>query len=156
MRPPEPLECRGGLVHARRPGDESHDDRPGGMHRMMVGQRVRRPDARDKVKGTALYVEDLAFGGSLWAGVLRSPHPHARITDLDVSAARSIPGVRAALTARDIPGQNLIPLIQPDWPVLAGEYVRHVGEAVARVAAGSREALRQAPEATTVACEPLG
>jgi CO/xanthine dehydrogenase Mo-binding subunit len=122
---------------------------------MIVGQRVRRPDAPDKVKGSALYVEDLAFGGSLLAGVLRSPHPHARITHLDVSAARSIPGVRAALTARDIPGQNLIPLIQPDWPVLAGEYVRHVGEAVALVAAESREALRQALEAITVAYEPL-
>src|SRR5258708_37322600 len=101
----------------------------------IVGQRLRRPDAPDKVKGTALYIDDLAFTGSLLAGVLRSPHPHARIVDLDVTQANTIPGGRAIVTARDLPGQNLIPMIQPHWPVLAGEVVRHVGEAGAPAAA---------------------
>ena len=45
---------------------------------MIVGQRVRRPDALDKVKGTALYIEDLAVAGALVGGVLRSPHAHAQ------------------------------------------------------------------------------
>jgi len=121
---------------------------------VSVGQRLRRPDAPDKVKGTALYVDDLAFAGALLGGVLRSPHAHARIAHLDVLQARAIPGVRAALTAADIPGQNLIPLIQADWPVLAGEFVRHVGEPVALVAADDPQALRQGLAAIVVDYEP--
>ena len=122
---------------------------------MIVGQPVRRPDAPDKVKGSALYIEDLAFHGSLLGGVLRSPHPHARILRLDATRARALPGVRAVLTARDIPGRNLIPMVQPDWPVLAESFVRHVGEAVAVVAAETREALAQALAAIDVDYEPL-
>jgi CO/xanthine dehydrogenase Mo-binding subunit len=61
---------------------------------MSVGQRIRRPDAPDKVKGTALYIDDLAFPGSLLGGVLRSPHAHARIADLDANQALSVRGVR--------------------------------------------------------------
>src|SRR5438876_937886 len=122
---------------------------------MIVGQRIRRPDALDKVKGSALYVEDVAMGGALLAGVLRSPHAHARIARLDVFAARNLPGVHAVLTAADIPGQNLIPMIQNDWPVLAQGVVRHVGEAVALVAAEDREALAAALAAIVVEYEIL-
>jgi CO/xanthine dehydrogenase Mo-binding subunit len=122
---------------------------------VIVGQRIRRPDAPDKVKGTALYIEDLAFAGSLIGGVLRSPHAHARIVRLDVTRARGLPGVHAVLTARDIPGKNLIPMIQQDWPVLADRYVRHIGEAVAIVAGESREATAAALAAVEVEYEPL-
>src|SRR5260221_9064841 len=120
---------------------------------MIVGQRIRRPDALDKVKGSALYVEDVAMGGALLAGGLRSPHAHARIARLGVFAARNLPGVHAVLTAADIPGKNLIPMIQNDWPVLADGVVRHVGEAVALVAAEDREALAAALAAIVVEYE---
>ena len=70
----------------------------------IVGQRMRRPDAPDKVKGTALYVDDLAVAGALYGGVLRSPHAHARVVRLDASAARAMPGVHAVITAAEIPG----------------------------------------------------
>jgi len=122
---------------------------------MIVGQRIRRPDALDKVKGSALYIEDVAVAGALVAGVLRSPHAHARITRLDVFAARNLPGVQAVLTAADIPGKNLIPMIQSDWPVLAEGVVRHVGEAVALVAAEDREALAAGLAAIKVEYEKL-
>ena len=121
---------------------------------MSVGQRLRRPDAPDKVKGSALYIDDLSFAGTLLGGVLRSPHPHARIAHLDLTQARLIPGVRAVLGASDIPGENVIPMIQADWPVLAGEFVRHVGEPVALVAADDAQALRQALAAILVDYEP--
>src|SRR4051812_37549609 len=75
---------------------------------MIVGQRVRRPDAPDKVKGTALYIEDMAVPGALTAAVLRSPEASARIVRLDVRRARTTQGVAAVLTAADIPGKNLI------------------------------------------------
>jgi len=120
-----------------------------------VGQRIRRPDAPEKVKGTALYIEDLDFVGSLFAGVLRSPHPHARIRRLDASRARALPGVRAVIVARDIPGKNVVPMIQSDWPVLADQFVRHVGESVALVAADTREALAEGLNAIAVEYEPL-
>jgi len=122
---------------------------------MIVGQRIRRPDALDKVKGSALYIEDVAVAGALVAGVLRSPHAHARIARLDVFAARNLPGVHAVLTAADIPGKNLIPMIQNDWPVLAEGVVRHVGEAVALVAAEDREALAAGLAAIKVEYEKL-
>lgn len=122
---------------------------------MIVGQRIRRPDAPDKVKGSALYIEDLSVAGVLAGGVLRSPHPHARILHIDVSKARTVPGVRAVLTAKDLPGHNVIPMVQADWPVLAGEFVRHVGEAVALVAADTAEALAQGLSAIVVDYEPL-
>src|SRR5688500_6728182 len=121
----------------------------------IVGRRVPRPDARDKVKGSALYIEDMAFPGCLHGAVLRSPHPHARIQRLDVERARRLDGVHAVITARDIPGRNLIPPIQADWPVLAGEVVRHVGEGVVLVAAETPEAARAAPRAIEVEYEPL-
>ena len=122
---------------------------------MIVGERIRRPDAPDKVKGSALYIEDLDFTGSLWGAVLRSPHAHARIARLDVGRARTITGVRAVLTAKDIPGQNLIPMIQADWPVLAADFVRHVGEGLALVAAETREAMAEALHSIAVEYEPL-
>jgi len=122
---------------------------------IAVGQRVRRPDAPDKVKGTALYIEDLDFAGSLQGGVLRSPHAHARIRRLDASRARAVAGVRAVVAAADIPGKNLVPLIQSDWPVLAEQFVRHVGEAVALVAADTREAVEAGLAAIVVDYEPL-
>ena len=122
---------------------------------MIVGQRVRRPDALDKVKGTALYIEDLGVAGALRGGVLRSPHAHAKIQRLDVTAARAVSGVHAVLTAADIPGRNLIPMIKDDWPVLADREVRHVGEAVALVAAEDRESMAAALAAIVVEYEPL-
>ena len=75
--------------------------------------------------------------------MLRSPHAHARIRKLDAARARGIPGVRAVITAADIPGRNLIPMIQSDWPVLAQDSCRHVGEAVALVAADTRGGARR-------------
>jgi CO/xanthine dehydrogenase Mo-binding subunit len=122
---------------------------------LIVGQRQRRRDAPDKVKGAAVYVPDLAYAGTLVAAVLRSPHAHARITELDATPARSLPGVRAVLTGADLPGENLVPLLQADWPVLAGEFVRHVGEAVALVAAEDAESARRALGAIAVEYQPL-
>jgi CO/xanthine dehydrogenase Mo-binding subunit len=121
---------------------------------MIVGQRLRRPDARDKVSGAARYIEDFDRGAAL-GGVLRSPHAHAKIVALDLSSARALPRVHAVLAAADIPGRNLIPMIQQDWPVLAQDVVRHVGEAVVLVAAETPEDLARALDAIYVRYEPL-
>ncbi|MBI1745656.1 MAG: xanthine dehydrogenase family protein [Acidobacteria bacterium] len=121
----------------------------------IVGQRARRPDALDKVKGTARYIDDMALAGTLYAGVLRSPHTHARILRLDTARARQMPGILTALTAKDIPGKNIIPLIQPDQPMLAETEVNHIGEGIALVAGEYRVAVEAALAAIEVEYEPL-
>src|SRR5262249_28147184 len=78
-----------------------------------------------------------------------------RILRLDAAEARTLPGVRAVLTAKDVPGENLVPLFQPDWPVLAADVVRHVGEPVAIVAAEDAFALRRGIAAIEVEYQPL-
>ncbi len=120
-----------------------------------VGRRVARPDSYDKVQGLAKYIDDLSFGGMLYAAVLRSPHAHARIKRISLSKARRMPGVHCILTAQDIPGKNLIPMVQEDQPVLAEKEVRHVGEAVALVAADTRREAEAAARAIRVEYEVL-
>lgn len=114
-----------------------------------------RPDAWAKVQGAAAFVGDLAIPGALAAGVLRSPHPHARIVRIDASRARNLAGVHAVLTARELPAGNVVPSILSDWPLLADRVVRHVGEAIALVAAETAEAAAAAVGAIAVDYEPL-
>ncbi|MGM0576163.1 MAG: xanthine dehydrogenase family protein molybdopterin-binding subunit [Myxococcota bacterium] len=119
-----------------------------------VGRSVRRPDGRDKVVGAALYLDDLDVEG-LWHGAtVRSPHPAARIRGIDTSAVDDDPEV-VVVTAADLPGPNVVKLIADDWPVLAADRVNHVGEAVALVAAPTRERARRAAESVVVDYEPL-
>src|SRR3989442_12913778 len=100
-----------------------------------VGQSVRRVDGVPKVKGEFEYASDLRRDGMLWGATMRSPHPHARIVSLDVSAAAAEPGVYAVLTAADVPGKKTFGLDVQDQPVLASDGVRYAGEAIAIVAA---------------------
>ncbi|HEX5528904.1 MAG TPA: xanthine dehydrogenase family protein molybdopterin-binding subunit [Methylomirabilota bacterium] len=68
-----------------------------------VGVAIPRPDGPEKVTGRVQYVGDIKPKGLLHAKLLRSPHAHAKIVSIDTSAARALPGVRAVLTAKDIP-----------------------------------------------------
>jgi CO/xanthine dehydrogenase Mo-binding subunit len=68
-----------------------------------VGVSIPRPDGPEKVTGRVQYVADIQPKGLLHAKLLRSPHAHAKILSIDVSAAKALPGVRAVLTAKDIP-----------------------------------------------------
>lgn len=120
-----------------------------------VGKRAIRQDAAGKVAGVTRYVDDLRPGGTLYAATVRSALPHARIKGIDAGAARAAPGVVAVMTAADIPGRNLLPLVVDDYPFLAGEEVRFVGQAVALVAAETPEAARRAAALIEVEYEPL-
>jgi CO/xanthine dehydrogenase Mo-binding subunit len=68
-----------------------------------VGVSIPRPDGPEKVTGRVQYVADIQPKGLLHAKLLRSPHAHAKIVSIDTSAAKALPGVRAVLTAKDIP-----------------------------------------------------
>jgi len=121
----------------------------------LIGAAIPRPDAVDKVRGEARFVDDLAFPGMLHGAVVRSPHPHARILGIHVEAARALPGVVAVLTAADVPGENIVHVIIDDQPALATDVVRYIGEPVAVVAAQTRRAARAAVDAVRVDYELL-
>ena len=70
----------------------------------LIGQNYTTPDLEAKVTGKAKYAEDYRVEGMLFAKLLVSPHPHARVKHLDTSAALAMPGVKAILTADDMPG----------------------------------------------------
>ena len=120
-----------------------------------VGESIRRIDGQPKVLGQFEYASDLHRDNMLWGETLRSPHPHAWIRSIDVSAAQSSPGVRAVITGADVPGRKTFGLDVQDPPVLAFEKVRYMGEAVAVVAAEQREQAREALKRIAVAYEEL-
>lgn len=122
-----------------------------------VGTVQARPDAIDKVTGESKFSDDITFEGMLFASVKRAGVPHAIVTRIGVEKARRLRGVRAVLTAEDIPGANDHGLVVHDWPVLvgAGERVRYVGDAVAIVAAETREIAVRAADSIEVEFELL-
>ncbi len=109
----------------------------------VVGAAVPRVEARDKVSGRTVYAADVHPPGTLWAKILRSPHPHARIRSIDVARARQVRGVEAVLTGREIEGYLIGKQIR-DMPVLCWDRVRFVGDRVAAVAAQSIDAAEEA------------
>jgi CO/xanthine dehydrogenase Mo-binding subunit len=114
-----------------------------------------RADALAKAVGRELFSADVTPPDCLWAGVRRAGVPHAEITGLDVAAARTVPGVVAVLTGADVPGTNRQGIVHKDQPVLAGESVRHCGDAVALVVAANREALAEALSRIRLDLSPL-
>ncbi|HSR47987.1 MAG TPA: molybdopterin cofactor-binding domain-containing protein [Anaerolineales bacterium] len=123
----------------------------------VVGRTRPRPDAVAKVTGAALYTDDFRYPGMLIGKTLRAGIPHATLRRLEVDAARRMPGVRAVLTAAEIPGEHNHGLVVKDWPVLVGvgEKVRTVGDAVAIVAADDEEAARRALRRIVAEYAPL-
>src|ERR1051325_2015455 len=100
----------------------------------FVGKAVPRLEGAEKVSGSLRYAADFEIPGSLRAKILRSPHPHARITRIDTSKAAQLRGVRAVISGADIP-PVMTGLRMKDMPLLARDRVRFVGEPVAAVAA---------------------
>jgi CO/xanthine dehydrogenase Mo-binding subunit/CO/xanthine dehydrogenase FAD-binding subunit len=127
---------------------------------VIIGERIRPLGWEGVTAGTARYVTDLDesdVGPMLHGAILRSPHPHARVVAIDVSAARAVPGVEAIVTPADFDGVLYGHLGAPfsDRPILAGDVVRHVGQEVAAVAATSREVAARAVELIEVTYEVL-
>lgn len=119
-----------------------------------VGHKQSFIDAKEKVTGTAKYIDDLAFPGMLICKILRSPHPHAKIVSIDTSKAEALPGVRAVITAADCPA-NKFGLTIPDVNILAVDKVRYVGDEVAAVAAETRDIAEEAIKLIDVQYELL-
>src|SRR5207245_13309 len=109
----------------------------------FVGKSVPRLEGAEKVSGKTRYAADVEISDALWAKVLRSPLPHARILKVDTSKAAKLRVVRAVITGADIP-PVLTGLRMKDMPVLACDRVRYVGEPIAAVAADSAEIAEEA------------
>jgi CO/xanthine dehydrogenase Mo-binding subunit len=105
-----------------------------------------RVDGDVKVRGQAAYSADASLPGMLWAAFTASPVAHAKITSINVDTARAMAGVHTILTGQDI-GEHFFGRRLCDWPVLAIDRVRFIGEYVVAVAAESPE-IAQAAAAT--------
>ena len=109
------------------------------MQQNVIGRSVPRIDAPDKARGTAQYTADMKLPGMLYGKLLRSPVPHARIKNIDISKAAALPGVKDVVIGKDTPGikygnWRLFPQTQDEFP-LAMDKVRFIGDEVAAVAA---------------------
>src|SRR6266403_2247714 len=120
----------------------------------VVGRPTPRVEGEAKVTGKALYSADLNLPGTLWGRVLRSPIAYGRIKSIDISKAWQVPGVKAVVTGKDVPGLRIGRCIY-DTPVLADGVVRFIGEKVAAVAAETKLAAEQALELIDVEFEEI-
>ncbi len=126
-----------------------------------IGQPTPTEDAVLKVTGQAIYGDDMSFPGMLYGKILYSPHAHARIVSIDVSAARALPGVRAVITHENTPDtlynrikRNLNDTL-PATERVFDTIVRNVGDEVAAVAADTEEIAQQALQLIKVEYELL-
>ena len=119
-----------------------------------VGVAVPRGEGSGKVSGQTVYAADVKLAGLLWAKILRSPHPHARIRSIDVSKAQKLTGVRAIITGADVKGHLIGKQIR-DMPVLCWDKVRFVGDRVAAVAAETADVAEEALHLIDIDYEPL-
>jgi len=119
-----------------------------------VGLAIPRPDGPEKVTGQVQYVADIKPKGMLHAKLLRSPHAHAKIVKIDATRARALPGVRAVLTARDIPELKRKAPTRAH-AVLAIDRVVFAGQPVAAVAADELAIAEEACDLIDVEYEVL-
>jgi CO/xanthine dehydrogenase Mo-binding subunit len=120
----------------------------------VISRPIPRVEGPDKVTGHAPYYADITLPGMLWAKNVRSPVPHARIVSIDTSRALRVPGVRAVLTAADIPFKRIGRRLK-DTPILARDHVLHIGERVAVVAAETLDAAEEGASLVDVEFEEL-
>ncbi len=115
---------------------------PPPAERVHIGKPIKRLDGPEKATGRAKYTYDIVRPGMLYGRLLSSPHPHARIRSIDLSAAQKLPGVRAAIALKDTSNPDLAK-------------VRYQGEEIAAVAAVTEEIARDAVRAIKVDYEVL-
>jgi 4-hydroxybenzoyl-CoA reductase alpha subunit len=125
----------------------------------LIGKRLPRVDAGDKVTGKALYTDDLSLPRMLCGAILRSPLPHAAIVSIDTAKALKLPGVKAIVTAADTPQIKFgiisrSPKYMDEYP-LAVDRVRFIGEEVAAVAAVDMDVALEALDLIKVEYEEL-
>jgi aerobic carbon-monoxide dehydrogenase large subunit len=139
------------------------------MGEFALGQAVPRFEDPRLLRGGGRYLDDVVLPNMAHGYVLRSPHAHAKILSIDVSAAREAAGVLLVLTAHewaasgygDLPTakgrkkRDGTPMYQPAFPALVGDYVRYVGDPIAFVVASTLAQAIEAAELIEIEFEPL-
>ncbi len=120
-----------------------------------IGSRQPYLEAEKKVRGTAMYANDIPVNNALWCHILRSPYPHARILNIDTSEAEKYPGVRLVITGADIPNRFGVLPISQDETALAIEKTRYIGEGVVAVVADSEQIAIEACRLVHINYKPL-
>ena len=138
-----------------------------------IGRRVARKEDHRFLTGRGRFTDDLAEPGTARALIVRSSHPHARILEVDATAARAMDGVLAVLTGREVGGRigpvptlarippfarlnrDGSPMPDPGQPAIATTKTRYPGEPVAMVVAETEAQALDAAEAVVVEYEPL-
>lgn len=119
----------------------------------VVGQRIPKRDAPQKVTGSAIYIQDLKIPGMLYGKMLYSKYPHARILAIDTSKAEQLPGVKAVITGYNIPPFKF-GFFKDNPPIKSGK-VLSMRDEIAAVAATSPEIAEEALELIKVEYEEL-
>jgi Aerobic-type carbon monoxide dehydrogenase, large subunit CoxL/CutL homologs len=120
----------------------------------IVGTSVLRKEGVAKVRGTARYIDDTSFPGMIFGATVRSTIPRGRI--LSIKFEDGIPWKEFTIvSAKDIPGENTIALINRDWPCLASEFVNHPEEPILLLAHSDRHLLAKAVAAVSIDYEVL-
>jgi 4-hydroxybenzoyl-CoA reductase subunit alpha len=122
----------------------------------VVGKREPMLDAFDKATGRARFTDDLTLPEMLFGKILRSPYAHAKILHVDLSKAEKVPGVKGAISGRDIPKKKygIVPMAKDEY-ALAIDKVRYIGDEVAAVVATSLDAAEEAISKIQVDYEEL-
>lgn len=121
----------------------------------IIGKKVARTDALDKVLGKALFTADYIPKEAIIVKVVRSTKPHALIKRIDYREALKIPGVIRILTASDIPGENEIGYALPDQPFLNDAKVHYIGDPIALVCSSDESSASEAVDAVKIDYETL-
>lgn len=114
-----------------------------------------RPDGEAKTKGQLRYLTDLSTEDILYGKVVRSHIPHGRLRQVYIDEAVAVPGVLAVITAEDIPGLNGFGIAEPNQTVFCEDHIRFEGDAIAAIAAETKEAAERAAGCITMDYDPL-
>jgi CO/xanthine dehydrogenase Mo-binding subunit len=123
----------------------------------VIGKKVERVDAFERLVGEAKYASDIYLPGMLYAKFLRSPHPHAKVVKIDTTKAQALPGVKAILTPADVPDIAIHKRQTPPavvMPVLATT-ARYAGDEILAVAAVDEETAEEALDLIKIDYETL-
>ena len=122
----------------------------------VISTRANRIDTPDKATGKAIFVDDISVPGMLYGALLQSPHAHAKILSIDTSKAKSLPGVKSVVTAKEAGSIKYgVSPARYDETVFAIEKVRYIGDEIAAVAATSLDIALKAVELIEVEYEIL-
>ena len=122
----------------------------------VIGKKVPQLDAANKVAGKAVFTSDVLLPNMLYGKIIRSPHAHARILNINTSKAERLSGVKAIITANDVRHSFLFGIDGRDEPLMSWDgHIRFVGQEVAAVAAIDRDVAAEACDLIEVEYEEL-